>query len=356
MRRASPGGLRSGGRDPIRRLDGLLDRLVDLAVQIGPEGLVLPVHPADALLDGLRPSYSVPSSPDQKAFHEGFSDVVALLSRRVRVHALVLESPALHLVRHADGTTNLDGLVAAHASDSGPAPLDVDLESFHVANGRVLLDDEGASRRTTLTVSTDLALHMREHGVRLATQGTTTVSGLAWGPLSATGDEQLEHGLSALTVRLEHDGAFDARSQRLALARLAVRLGRATLEGTGRIDSVASHPRFDLRVSGTDLALDQVLAWAAVADAHALQGLSGRGSLAFDLRAIGAVGGTPSLRGWCTLRDGVFRRTGVQATIEGLALRLDCAPDSLVLREVRARLGGGGASERTAQLLAEVLA
>jgi hypothetical protein len=53
-----------------------------------------------ALLDGLRERYMVPSNPDQAAFHEGFADVIALLS------VFALPEVVSHLMSPARGRAN----------------------------------------------------------------------------------------------------------------------------------------------------------------------------------------------------------------------------------------------------------
>src|SRR5689334_11463517 len=124
-------------------------------------------------------------------------DVLALLGRKVRVRRLHLDSPALHLLLRADGTTNLDGIGKAPGAQTQAAPaLDLDIREFRVTKGGILLDDVRAARRTSFGLETKTSLRAEQNGERVATTGETVISGLAYGPLTAARASDLQQGLA----------------------------------------------------------------------------------------------------------------------------------------------------------------
>src|SRR5438132_886155 len=143
-------------------------------------------------------------------------DAWALLRRALVVRRLTLESPALHLVLRRDGSTNLDSLLAPAPRRQG-APMDLDVQSFVIRDGQVLLDDLGARRRTSVHVATTLAFSSRSAGRQLATRGHTECSQLAFGPLTARRLQDFNRAFAPLTWTLDHAGRFDAGASRLTL-------------------------------------------------------------------------------------------------------------------------------------------
>ena len=270
-------------------------------------------------------------------------DVLALLGKRVKVRRLVLDGPAIHLLLRADGTTNFDGLGAAPKPGAqAPPPLDLDVREFGVRAGQVLLDDLAASRRTTFGVATRMSLTAEQGGTRIATGGETKLTGLAFGPLSAARVSDLNQGLAKLEWKLRHQGKYDAKSNRLALETLALRLGGTELALSGLVDSVGPRARYDLKARGSNLDLEQVLSWVSVADANAVKGLSGHGTVAFDLAARGsaAPGAIPVVTGVLTLKDGAFRYAGAPAEVKGLTFSANFRPDTLFVPDLRAEVAG----------------
>jgi hypothetical protein len=269
-------------------------------------------------------------------------DILPLLARRIVVRRLVLERPALHLALLPDGTTNFDGMMKPATGAAPAQPMSLAIRELRVVAGRVLIDDLKATRRTTFGLASRVALSAEAGGTRFATTGETMLSDLAFGPLAATRLADLNRSLAKLEWRLVHDGKFDARQKRLALGRLALRLGRTELAVSGVVDDPGPRARIDLRARGAAVDLAAVLGYLAAADARVVHGVSGAGRLDFDLRIAGALGPgrMPALIGTLSVAGGALRYPGAPAGIDALAFTARLAPDSLGIGDLRARVSG----------------
>ena len=94
-----------------------------------------------ALLDGLRPGFMRPGLPDQAAFHEGFADIVALLSilSLAEIVADLLGPP------DAAGRISTAGLTRSELESNAVFKLAEEL-------GESLLDTRGASLRHSIVI------------------------------------------------------------------------------------------------------------------------------------------------------------------------------------------------------------
>jgi hypothetical protein len=313
---------------------------------------------ADAAL-GLWPpvrlSVRSPALAEPGGFGEGAAfraraihldlDVLALFSRRVVVRKLVLDRPALHLLMRADGTTNFDGILKPAEQRKPPDPgraMALEVRELGIQGGQGLVDDIKAARRTTFDVESRVSLEAEAGGERFATAGETVVSGLAFGPLSATRVADLNRSLEALDWRLVHDGKFDAKQKRLALGRLGLRLGRAEFALSGLIDDPGPRARLDLRARGAGVDLGEILGYLAAADAKSVHGISGKGRLDFDLHIKGSPGPglLSGIAGTVRVADAAFRYPGASAGVERLAFGARFTPDSLTIGDLRASVAG----------------
>lgn len=271
-------------------------------------------------------------------------DLLALFSRRIVVRRLVIDRPALHLVLRPDGTTNFDGIMKP-PPDRKPADADamsLEIRELRIQDGRALVDEIATTRRTAFDIESRVSLEAEAGGARFGTAGETVLSGVAFGPLDATRMADLNRSLDALEWRLAHDGKFDTKQKRLALANLTLGLGRARLGLSGVVDDPGPRARLDLRARGVGVELGDVLEYLAAADARAVHGVKGAGKLDFDLHITGSPGPRllSHMEGTVSIARGAFRYPGAPAGIEGLAFTARFGSDSLTIGDLRAQVAG----------------
>ncbi|MEO5989629.1 MAG: AsmA-like C-terminal region-containing protein [Candidatus Eisenbacteria bacterium] len=304
----------------------------------------------------VRLSVQGPELAEPRGFADGVAfraaslemdlEVLPLLSRRLVVHRLVIEKPALHLALRADGTSNFDNFATPDRPGGAPAAVDLNVREFEVHGGQILIDDLAASRRVALELSTRMALATEHSAERVVTSGETVIENVVFGPGSANRASDLDQGLKALVWRIEHKGRFDSKRRRLALEKLALKLGRTDLALSGIIDEPGPRARYDLRAKGDRIDLAEVLRWMAVADAKAVQGITGRGQLAFDVSLRGAAAkpgsaaSPPSIVGVLSVRDGAVRYPGAPAEVKALSLTARFRPDSVAIRDLACVVSG----------------
>ena len=272
-------------------------------------------------------------------------DLFALLFGRTVVRRVILDGPQLHLVLAADGSTNLDGI--ARPTPARARPMDLEVRDLVVRTGSLVVDDLRASRRLACRIDTRLSFANR--GTRLATSGHTEIRGVARGSLAARRLVDLDRSLAPLVFKLDHRGAYDSASRRLALERATLSLGRASIDLSGVVDDPGPRARLDLKTRGRALDLARLVDFANAADLKALRELGGSGQLSFNLAIRGPLGpgGPPRLVGRLTVADATLRYAGAPARLEGVRFGARFAPDSLTIPDFQARVVGAIGSRLT---------
>jgi hypothetical protein len=276
-------------------------------------------------------------------------DVFALLGRRVVVRRLVLDRPGLRLVLHPDGSTNLDGLARPAPGAPAGAPMNLSVRELSIRSGRVLIDDLKVAKRRTFALDSRLEIGVAR-GSQISTAGRTTISDFAFGSVTASRLAELDRSLAALETHVEHRGVFDGERRRLALERLAVRLGRAEIAFSGVIDDPGPAARMRLKGNGRGIDFGDVLGYLAAADARAVHGVTGSGRLDFDLDFHGAFGpnALKGVSGAVRVADAAFRYPGAPVGVEGLSFTANLAPDSVGIPDLVAEVGGQPVKARLA--------
>ncbi|HUY03876.1 MAG TPA: AsmA family protein [Rhodocyclaceae bacterium] len=180
--------------------------------------------------------------------------LLPLLSKRIVVNSVALNGVRIALIRHQDGTLNIDDL--RPRDQTGSQPLRLDIAAIKIADAQISWTDEQSGSTTTVSgidiasgaVSIDSGSYSVS-GLSLAAKGKTGAAHRLDAKLELSGIDGTGRMLKVAKIALDLDGrsgdtAFQARLDSALAADLEG--GTATLEQfSGRLD--ISNPKLPMK-------------------------------------------------------------------------------------------------------------
>jgi len=323
---------------PSAKLQALLEARLESAfgreVEIGGVhlGFLPPALVANDIRVGANPGFASPNLLELRSLRCDLA-ILPLLRRQVALRSLVIDTPKIRLEQNADGdwnyaSTRPPASPAPGSAEAKEAPVALHVRKLVLRDGDIELRSAKSQLELHLPLTAELALAFERTDLR--------VDGWIESPaLRANG---LAANLPPLQVRLEPKLNVDLASSSARIEQLRLLIHDLALEMEGQVALRDRKPVLQLRTRAQAFELAQVIAllprerWPQWADVAAT------GTTRLDLTIDLPEAGAPSVDGTVTLENGRLSAPHWPAPIE--AIRLDAAlhGDSLVLRNLEAKV------------------
>lgn len=273
-------------------------------------------------LKGLTLIGAEPFAGDTVVAAKRISVVVDLLSllgdEGLLVRKIVLQAPAVHARKLADGRVNWDVMkpsdqvAAEEASSSEPSSFRLSVRDFRIADAAIRYEDDSTGMRfstapASLRLRGDLSAERTDLALRLSADGMRLVSGGV--PL-----------LSGAEARFDAVIAADLAQKRFTFSDNRLRLNAVEVDLDGWVELAGDGVKMDLKAGSERVQFKDVLSLVPAFYTREFRNLAAGGELSLSLWARGELRGAqlPAFELKTEVRDGSFQYSSLPKAVTGI--------------------------------------
>lgn len=256
-----------------------------------------------------------------------------LLTGKIQVSRLVIESPSISMHKLADGTTNytfasvdssMPSEVASIPAEAKPAAAAIAFDGIQIHHGLVRFVDDSADRRISAS------------GLALSTSMANPNSGVYHAKGKLAIDTLLlsfMQNLPPMSIALEYDASYDMNRGSLSLAKVGLGLNGVLLELSGTLSNLMGAMVADLRVKSDRVSAPDLIKLLPPDKLSALADFAVNGDLAFSAAVAYDTLKTPALgySGNATISNLAMTKKGLDGELRVRNIPLEFAVDRIKL-------------------------